>query len=84
MSDDDVKEVVEEKEEGDDEETAKGVDFAALIDEDEPAEPVEGANPDDVAAPTTNRKVDLDGDDSGWEYEDTDDDEDSYEESYDA
>lgn len=84
MSDDDVKDVEPTEEEADDEETAKGVDFASLIDEDEVAEPVEGANPDEVAPPVQNRKVDLDGDDDGWEYADEGDEEEeeSYEETH--
>jgi hypothetical protein len=81
MSDDDVKDVKIDAEEAEDEDAVKSVDFAALIDEDEPVEPADGANPDEVAAPITNRKVDLDGDDDGWEYADEGDDEET-EESY--
>jgi hypothetical protein len=83
MPDDEVKD--EELEETEDEDSEKGVDFASLIDEDEdPAEPVEGANPDEVVPANPNLKVDLDGDDDGWEYadEDDDDEEDSYEDSH--
>lgn len=84
MSDDEVK--IPEAEEIDDEDAAKVVDFASLIDEDEPVEPVEGANPDEVAPPVVNRKVDLDGDDSGWAYADEaeEEEEETYEDSHDA
>lgn len=82
--DDEVK--VDEPEETEDEDAEKGVDFASLIDEEEePVEPVEGANPDEVAPATSTRKVDLDGDDDGWEYADEGDEEEeeeSYEDSH--
>lgn len=84
MTDDEVK--AENVEETEDEDAEKGVDFASLIDEEEePVEPVEGANPDEVAPAATNRKVDLDGDDDGWEYADDADEEEeeSYEDSHD-
>lgn len=84
MTDDEVK--VPEPEEADDEETAKGVDFASLIDEEEETvEPVDGANPDEVTPATSTRKVDLDGDDDGWEYADEneeEEEEESYEDSH--
>ncbi len=84
MPDDEVK--AADPDEIDDEDAAKSVDFASLIDEDEPAEPTDGANPDEVAPPVSNLKVDLDGDDDGWEYSDEseEEEEDSYEDSHDA
>jgi hypothetical protein len=81
MPDDEVKDA--EVEETEDEDAEKSVDFASLIDEEEEA--IDGANPDEVAPAATNRKVDLDGDDDGWEYADEgdDDEEESYEDSHD-
>lgn len=84
MPDDEVKD--QDVEETEDEDATKSVDFASLIEEDEePADVVEGANPDEVTPATSTRKVDLDGDDDGWEYADEGDDEEeeSYEDSHD-
>lgn len=85
MSDDEVKDGPEIEENEDEDGDGKAVDFASLIDEDEePADAVDGANPDEVAPAAPNRKVDLDGDDDGWEYADEGDDEEeeSYEDSH--
>jgi hypothetical protein len=84
MPDDEVKD--QDPEETEDEDAEKSVDFASLIEEDEePADAADGSNPDEVAPAAPNRKVDLDGDDDGWEYADEGDDEEeeSYEDSHD-
>ncbi|HEY4507279.1 MAG TPA: hypothetical protein VJJ47_00105 [Candidatus Paceibacterota bacterium] len=75
------------EEDREDDRTADKVDLASLIEEDEPIV-VDLAATDDAAPDVVaTRKVDLDGDDSGWEYGDETEEgteEESYEDSPDS